>query len=75
MKIDENRYYCLSNYAQIRKNQRVIESYHNSEILELDLQFSKRNPERIEMFNLRNKSFQEALIIETEDNRKLLEVF
>jgi hypothetical protein len=53
MSIDENRDYCLSNYAQIRKNQRVIESDHNSEILELDVQFCKRKPERIEMFNLK----------------------
>ena len=75
MLIDENRDYCLSNYAQIRKNQRVIESDHNSEILELDVQFCKRKPERIEMFNLKNKACQEAFKEETEDNPKLLEVF
>ena len=69
MSIDENRDYCFSNYAQIRKNQRVIE------ILELDVQFSKRKPERIEMFNLKNKACQEAFKEETEDNPKLLEVF
>ena len=75
MLIDENRDYCLSNYSQIRKNQRVIESDHNSEILEMDLQFSKRKPERIEMFNLKNKACQEAFKMETEDNPNLLQVF
>ena len=65
----------LSNYSQMKKNKRVIESDHNSEILELDLQFCKRKPERREMFNLKNKICQQAFKKETEENSKLLEVF
>ena len=42
--IDEQRSFCLSNFAQYRRNKRVIETDHNGEILELDLQFDKRKP-------------------------------
>ena len=66
MTIDEDRIYCLSNYAQYRKNERVIETDHNAEILELNIQFSKRKPEREEIFNLKNKACQEAFYNETE---------
>ena len=51
----------LSNYAQIRKNQRAIESDRNSEILDLDVQFSKIKPERIEMINLKNNACQRGI--------------
>ena len=46
MIIDEGRDYSLSNFAQFHKNKRVIESDHNSEILELDIEFSLKKPER-----------------------------
>ena len=74
MIIDEERKYCLSNFAQLRKNKRVIETDHNSEILKLDLQFEKMKPVREEMFNLKNKACQEAFKEETEENSKLLDV-
>ena len=37
MLIDEERNYCLSNIAQIRKNGRIIETDHNSMIADFDL--------------------------------------
>ena len=43
MTIDEDRIYSLSNFAQYKKNKRVIQTDHNGEILELDIQFSNRN--------------------------------
>ena len=75
MIVDEVREYGLTNFAQQRKNKRVIESDHNSEILELDIQYSYRKPEREEISNMRNKICQDAFKVETENNPKLLEVF
>ena len=75
MIVDEVREYGLSNFAQQRKNKRVIDSDHNSEILELDIQYSHRKPDREEIFNMRNKICQDAFKVETENNPKLLEVF
>ena len=74
MIIDEQRSFCLSNFAQYRRNKRVIETDHNGEILELDLQFEKRKPERVEMFNLKNKRCQDNFYEETDDNSELLEI-
>ena len=74
MMIDEGRKYSLSNFAQYKKNKRVIETDHYSEILQLDLHFEKRKPNREEMFNLKNKACQEAFKEETDVNPHLLEV-
>ena len=75
MKIDEERKFCLSNFAQIKKNGRVIETDHNAMIAEFDLKVEKRNPDREEMFNLKNKGCQEAFKNETENNPGLLNSF
>ena len=66
MIIDEKREFCVSNFAQYKKNRRVIESDHNGLILEIDIQFSYKKLERKEMFNLKNKECQEAFKMETE---------
>ena len=68
MFIDEEREYTLSNFAQLKENRRVIESDHNPLILDLEIEFCKRKPQRIEMFNLKNKACQEAFKVETENN-------
>ena len=75
MKIDEERKFCLSNFAQIKKNGRVIETDHNAMIAEFDLKVKKQNPDREEMFNLKNNSCQEAFKNETENNPGLLNSF
>ena len=75
MIIDEKREYGLQNFAQYNKNKRVIESDHNGEILELDIEFSYRKQERKEMFNLKNKACQAAFKMETEHNDNLAKVF
>ena len=75
MVIDEERDFCLSNFAQIKKNQRVIETDHNSMIMEFNLQVCKKRVEREEMFNLRNKACQESFKELTENNQELVECF
>ena len=75
MIVDEKREYCLSNFDQLKKNQRVIESDHNGLILDIEIQFSQKKPERQEMFNLKNKECQEAFTNETELNEELLKCF
>ena len=75
MLIDEDRKFSLSNFAQMRQNKRVIESDHNPIIVDLNIHYSKRKPERIEMFNLKNEACQEKFKSETENNSELLNVF
>ena len=75
MTIDENRDFPLSNFSQIKKNKRVTETDHNGLILEIALQYSSRKPDRQELFNLKNRTCQEAFKDETEFNEELLKCF
>ena len=53
----------------------MTETDHNSEILELNIKFSKIKPERREIFNLKNKTCQEKFREITENNDDLLKCF
>ena len=75
MVIDEDREFCLRNYAQVYKNNRVIETDHNSIIADFNIKIPKTKPERIEVFNLRNKKCQELFTKETQDNTQLVKCF
>ena len=58
MTVDENRKLALTNFNQVRNGGKVIESDHNVEILEVNLQFSNLKPERIEIFQFKNRNSQ-----------------
>ena len=75
MIIDEERDYPLSNFSQIKKNGKVIETDHNGLILEMTINVRKQKPERVEIFNLKNKACQEAFRMETDRNNELLTSF
>ena len=75
MIIDEKREFTLSNFAQAKKNKRIIETDHNGLILEIGITFSDIKPERKELFNMKNKVCQDAFKIETENNKELLKCF
>ena len=75
MVVDENKEYCLSNFAQQKKNKKVIESDHNGLILDVSLKFSQKKPERHTMFNLKNKECQQLFNLETNTNEELIECF
>ena len=75
MTIDEKREFCLSNFAQHKKNKRVIESDHNSMLLEIELEISSKKPDRQEIFNFKKKEAQQAFFKETENNRELINCF
>ena len=75
MVIDEDRKFCLSNYAQYKINKRVIETDHNAIIAEFSLSIPKRKSERIELFNLRNKRCQALFTEETRRNSQLVNCF
>ena len=75
MVIDENREICLSNFGQIKKNRRVIETDHNTIFADFDITLPKRKPERVELFNLRNKTCQEKYTEETRVNTELIKCF
>ena len=73
--IDDGRDFCLSNFSQLKKNKRVVETDHNLMIADFNISVPKRKPERVELFNLRNKECQEMFSKETEENTQLVECF
>ena len=58
MKVDEKREHVLTNFSSVKKVGRVIESDHNPVILEVNLEFSPIKPERIHVFQFKNKESQ-----------------
>ena len=50
--IDEDRNFCLSNFAQLKKNKKVIETDHNLMAVDFDISIPKRKFERVEMYDL-----------------------
>ena len=75
MKIDEERNFCLTNIAQIKKNRKIVESDHNSAIIEFDIKIEGRPPKREEIYNFKNKRCQNAFKEATNENKDLLECF
>ena len=58
MRVDEEKIYALSNYKLGKTNGKITESDHNAVILDLNLKFCKVKPERIELFNFKDKTAQ-----------------
>ena len=75
MVIDEEKKFNLINLAQLKKNNRFIESDHNSLILDLKINCENLRIRRNKMLNLRNKANQEAYREETQTNQQLLNCF
>ena len=75
MIVDENKEFNLVNLAQLKKNKRIVETDHNGLLLDMELDVSKKKPEREEIFNLRNRACQEAFREETDKNKELLKCF
>ena len=75
MVIDEEKEFGLFNYAQMKKNKKVIATDHNGEILDLNINFNMKMAPREEMFNFKNTMCQKAFKEETEKNLEILSVF
>ena len=75
MIIDEEKKFNLINLAQLKKNNRFIESDHNSLFLDLKINCENLKKRRNEMLNLRNRANQEAFREETQTNQELLNCF
>ena len=71
MIIDEEKCYPLSRYLKGEKK----DSDHHTLILDLNISFQKKNPERKEVFNFRNKECQENFYLKTEVMTSLVKCF
>ena len=58
MVIDESKTHILTNYQNVRKGGKAVDSDHNTQYMDLDLKIESVKPERTEMFNFKNKEGQ-----------------
>ena len=72
LQIDEEKCHSLTNFNPRKK---IIESDHNTMILELSLQFLKRGKSRTELFNFRNTESQQVFFDVTSKTSKLSDCF
>ena len=75
MKVDEKRESGLTNFKAVKKIGRVVESDHNPVIMELKLSFSAIKPERIEVFQFKDKIAQAEFQKLTTDTNDFTDCF
>ena len=75
MIVDEDQNYTLSNYRKRKGEYIVKKSDHNPVILELDINYIVKKPDRIETFNFRNKECQEHFFDITNTSNQLSKCF
>ena len=75
MVIDDRKSHILTNYKQVRKTGKAIDSDHFTEYLDMDLEVIKEKPERLELFNFKNKQSQEKFRILTSETKEFTECF
>ena len=75
MVIDDSKSHILTNYKQVRKSGKAIDSDHFTEYLDMDLEVIKEKPERQELFNFKDKQCQEKFTILTSETKEFTECF
>ena len=71
--IDEDEKYILTNFAQKNKNKMIKKADHRPLILELNIEYKKLKPDKIEYFNFRNEECQKEYNSLTNTETKLVE--
>ena len=71
MNIDEDHIFVLTKYSKVKGKLVKKDSDHNTVVMNVDLQFNVKKPERIEYFNFKNKECQEKFYRETESSNDL----
>ena len=61
MVIDSDRQHILTNYKKGNDPGKAVDSDHFSEYMDLNLEVVKEKPERLELFNFKEKENQENL--------------
>ena len=58
MVIDEQKEYILTNYQNVRNTGVAVDSDHFTQFMDLDLKFESEKPQRIEIYNFKEKEGQ-----------------
>ena len=58
MVIDEEKKYILTNYKNMKKGGEAVDSDHFTQYMDIDLQFENEKPQRIEIYNFKEREAQ-----------------
>ena len=58
MIIDEEKRYILTNYQNVKKGGEAVDSDHFTQYLDIDLQFESEKPQRVEIYNFKEREAQ-----------------
>ena len=75
MVIDDRKSHVLTNYKQVKKTGKAVDSDHFTEYLDVDLEIVKEKPERQELYNFKDKPSQEMFKMLTSETNEFSECF
>ena len=75
MVIDEGKKHVLTNFEQVRKGGEAIDSDHNTQFMELELEIESEKSERIEVYNFKNEAGQKKFKKLTSETSAFSECF
>ena len=75
MSIDEEKKFVLSNYKKVKGVATKKDSDHFTTILEININYTVKKPDRIEMFNFKNAQCQEKFFQITNNSTELSQCF
>ena len=75
MVIDEGKHHILTNYRNVKKTGKAIDSDHFTEYMDIDLEFCKEKPEREEIVNFKDLKAQQVFKTLTSETNEFTECF
>ena len=75
MVIDERNKHVLTNYQNVKRGGKAKDSDHCTQYMDLDLKFESERPERVEMYDFKNKDGQEIFKKLTSETNELSNCF
>ena len=75
MVIDDSKSHVLTNYKQVKKSGKAVDSDHFTQYMDLDLDVMKEKPQRQEMYDFKDKKSQEKFQIMTSETKEFTECF
>ena len=75
MVIDESKSHILTNYKSVKITGRAVDSDHFTQYLDLNVDIIKEKPEKLEVFNFKNKKSQEVFKTITSETSEFTDCF
>ena len=75
MVVDVSNNYILTNYQQVKRGGKAVDSDHATEYMDMDIEIESEKPERIEMYNFKNTEAQMKFLELTSETNEFTKCF